>query len=270
MTIIVLSWPPCSWKTTYLKFFSDYKIISSDEEIDLLDKNKYSQNELNILWIKKSFLKINEFIKKWEYKIIYDSTNLTLLRRKNLLEFNQNIEIISFISDFNIIYENWINRWKDIKEEMLLYLFIIYKIPEKSEGFNNVKKIKNIEKNNFKYLKEFLEWKTFKKDKILNENKELIILDDFWKKWWKDFFDEFSIKLDYLEEMNLDDKLVLFYSDIKYFYNDFINILDLTYKVSYNDFIKWFIENILLYKINWLWLNKKNVLNSFSIYLKYF
>jgi hypothetical protein len=63
-------------------------------------------------------------------------------------------------------------------------------------------------------------------------------LDEFWKKGKRNFFQEYKTKINFLDEMTIEDKLALFYSDIKYFYLDFINILDLTYTVSYEDFIK--------------------------------
>ncbi|MBT3729003.1 hypothetical protein HOF65_03695 [bacterium] len=63
-------------------------------------------------------------------------------------------------------------------------------------------------------------------------------MDEFWKKGKRNFFQEYKTKINFLDEMTIEDKLALFYSDIKYFYLDFINILDLTYTVSYEDFIK--------------------------------
>jgi len=43
--------------------------------------------------------------------------------------------------------------------------------------------------------------------------------------------------LNYLDDLILEDKLALLYSEIKYFYDDFINFLDITYTVSSDDFI---------------------------------
>jgi hypothetical protein len=63
-------------------------------------------------------------------------------------------------------------------------------------------------------------------------------LDEFWEKGKRNFFQEYKTKINFLDEMTIEDKLALFYSDIKYFYLDFINILDLTYTVSYENFIK--------------------------------
>ncbi|MBT6778609.1 hypothetical protein HOA93_02250 [bacterium] len=63
-------------------------------------------------------------------------------------------------------------------------------------------------------------------------------MDEFWKKGKRNFFQEYKTKINFLDEMTIEDKLALFYSDIKYFYLDFINILDLTYTVSYENFIK--------------------------------
>jgi len=265
MWLTILSWSPCSGKTTYLKNFIDYKIVSSDKEIELLRENNFNQNKLNILWVQNSILKINKYIESWNTNIVYDSTNLTINRRQDFLKELDwiDIESINFVSDFNSIYSNWEKRQKDMKIEMLLYLFIIYKKSTKEEWVKSILDIKNIEKNSFKYLKEFLEWKDINKDKLLLENKELIVLDEFWKKGKRNFFQEYKTKINFLDEMTIEDKLALFYSDIKYFYLDFINILDLTYTVSYEDFIKWFIDNILVYKIKWLKLKKEKVIDSF-------
>jgi len=266
MSLIIFAWPPCSWKTTYLNKYNNYKIVSSDNEISLLNKKKYTQNELNILWIKNSYKKINDYIDDWNEDIVYDSTNLTVSRREQVLyKINtNNTEVVNFISDFNSIYLNWKKRWEDINIEMLLYLFIIFKKVNISEWFSSICKVENKQLNNFSCLKEFLEWKVFDKNEILEENKELKVLDEFWKKWNKDFFEEYKNKLEYLDEMTLEDRLALLYSDIIYFYIDFIDIIDITYKVDYEDFLEGFLENILSYKIEKMNLDTKSTFKSFK------
>jgi len=272
MNLTILAWPPCSWKTTYLKEYSDYKIVSSDDEIALLNEKKFSQNELNILWVKNSFIKINNYIDNLDENIIYDSTNLTINRREQIFQNinTSDIDIVNFISDFNNIYLNWEKRWEDMNIEMVLYLFIIFKKADTSEWFSSILEVENRNLNNFNYLKEFLEWKSFDKNKILEENKELKVLDEFWKKWNKDFFEEYKNKLEYLDEMNIEDKLALLYSDIKYFYIDFIATINLTYRVDYEEFLEGFLNNILNYKIEAMDINKKSTLESFNKLIKIF
>jgi len=70
--------------------------------------------------------------------------------------------------------------------------------------------------------------------------------------------------------MNIEDKLALLYSDIKYFYIDFIATINLTYRVDYEEFLEGFLNNILNYKIEAMDINKKSTLESFNKLIKIF
>ncbi|QFR38995.1 ATP-binding protein [Candidatus Gracilibacteria bacterium 28_42_T64] len=266
MSLTILVGPPCSGKTTYLQGYKDSKIVSSDDEIAILQNNNYTQNELNIIGVNNSYKKINNYINAGMESIVYDSTNLTPLRRQGLLKniVPSDIHAVNLISDFNNIYSNWENRGKDIKMEMLLYLFIIFKPASESEGFTSLLNIENIQKNDYKNLRNLLEGNVFDKENLLEENKELKILNNFWIKGGKDFFTEYQTKLEFLEDTTLEDRLALLYSDIKYFYSDFIDNLDLTYTVAYDNFLFGCIDNILMHKIVGLKGDKKSVIQSFT------
>jgi len=274
MSITVLAGPPCSWKTTYLKKIRDHQVCSSDDEIELLEEKKYSQNQLNSIWVSNALNKFFTLIKYWEKDVVYDSTNLTPGRRTHLfykIDETVNIEAVSFLSDFNTIYKNWETRWKDMKEEILLYLFMIFEEVWPYEWFKSVKLIENIEENNFKYLKLFLEWKDVDKEKLLDENKDLKVLCNIWQKAWRNYFEEYEKRVNHLlVTPTHEEKLGLLYTDIKYFYIDFINKMDLTYSVSYDYFLERFRLNILRLKVNWLWYDVEKVYISFYESLRVF
>ncbi len=268
--IIIFCWPPCSGKTSSLSEYFDYQIVSSDDEIKKIDQN-FSQNELNSLWVQNSLEKIQIFIQKWISNIIYDSTNLTVLRRKNIfLNIHTSFTAVNFIVDFNTLYNNWKKRGQDIEIENLFYLHCIFQKATKKEWFYSVINKRQSSSSDYPELLWFLKTWVLHLDLILKENKDLKFLYDFWKQGKKDFFEEYFQKLKYLDELSLNDKFALLYSDIKYFYHDFISTLHLTYMVSYDDFIDGFVENIWKNKIKKMWLNKQKVESSLKKLIKIF
>jgi len=272
MELTIVSWPPCSGKTTFIK--NNYKnidIISSDKEIFLVKEknNNLDKVNLNKTGIKNAYKKIeNNIINNID--TIYDSTNLTKTRRKELInicnKYNIILKWVNILTDFNSIYLNWIKRWKDIKIESVFFLYSIYNKIDKNEWFSKIENInnnlKNLNNNNLKNLNIFLTtWKINKK-LLVEENKDLQFLSDFWKQSWKNYFEEYHNKVSFLEDLTKEDKLALLYSDIKYFYQDFISIVKMTYKINYNEFINLFYINIIAPKVIILWLNKEKTYNS--------
>jgi len=59
---------------------------------------------------------------------------LTVLRRKEIfLIQNISFTAVNFLTDFNIIYDNWEKRGKDIAIESLFYLKCIFQKSKKTE-----------------------------------------------------------------------------------------------------------------------------------------
>jgi len=270
MKLIIVSWPPCSGKSTYIKNnCSNLNIISTDKEISLIKekKEKLGKVKLNQLWLDASYKKIELNISK-NIDSVYDSTNLNKSRREKIIKLCKNkwVEIIwiNILTSFDTIYSNWEKRGKDIEIEIVFFLYSIYEKIEKNEWFNDVIDIKYEWVKNLRYLKSFINNEKYNQEKILEENKDLYFLNNFWKKAWKDYINEYNKKISYLEELYIEDRLAILYSEIKYFYQDFISNINITYNVKYNDFIELFFKNILKKKILKMWLNTDKTYKSFK------
>ena len=153
---------PGSGKSTFAKNqYGNYKILSSDEFRKILgDENDQSKNDLVF---KMMFTATVEALKNGE-SVVYDATNLTSKRRKNLITRLKQYEFIKdckfscyiMVCDFNECIKRQDYRERKVPTEIIYKMLKQFEVPTRYEGWNEIKCIQtsnliNLDLIMFKY-----------------------------------------------------------------------------------------------------------------------
>jgi len=156
--VVIMCGLPCSGKSTYIaENFSDYSIISRDEEImrfyqlhnEISDYNtSYNwvhNNEDTLELFNKSFNDIIRSVSKHD-KVVVDMTMLSLSSRRSMLSnFNQHTrKVVVMMTPLDELYRR--NNQRDgkyIPEHVLSRMMTQFVMPVESEGFCDIEIVLN-------------------------------------------------------------------------------------------------------------------------------
>jgi predicted kinase len=138
--LIILCGLPCSGKSTYAKKFYTYKILSSDNYIEEIAKQKNkTYNEIFSYTIREATANFYEEVNaaaQTNYNVIIDRTNLKISTRKYFINKFKNHEktIVFFNTPLETIKARNTRVGKIIPDKVLEDMYISLEIPTSEEG----------------------------------------------------------------------------------------------------------------------------------------
>lgn len=157
--LIVFSGLPGSGKSTFAKELKGYKVHSSDDLRKELFGDENCQDKNSELFDELHKRIITDL--KSDSDVVFDATNISYKTRMSFLEKIKKIDCKKTSYLFATPYEDCIKRdmvrERSVGEQVIKNMYMNFYIPQRYEGFDDIKIIWNYEKSDFNIVKCLME-----------------------------------------------------------------------------------------------------------------